>query len=253
MYRLGMEAQRQKQPRKRETANRWGEGEYRRIYGKLQVIAGHLFARAYSVLRAAPTSANPHRDHPQEAPNDLQSWTRVFSAWKKPTEPRVWIRSQPIEPTGTPVPTQRASIKVPNGKGLCRVMATLQKPHAHHARTRWGYPLRLAGKEQLTTGGVDDTEKTALQHRRKGPGDAARTQAIAHDFAAFCSSIQATSSLVPSTPASPIVARTFAKCLTTTLDLASYARILPSSPSNLTPSQTFACIKMLRMNFFLTS
>jgi len=84
----------------------------------------------------------------------------------------------------------------------------------------------------------------------KGPGDAARTRAIAHDFAAFCSSIQATSSLVPSTPAPPIVARTFAKCLTTTLDLASYARILPSSPSNLTPSQTFAYIKMLRMNFF---
>ncbi|KYM78773.1 Signal recognition particle receptor subunit beta [Atta colombica] len=104
-------------------------------------------------------------------PDDLQSWTRVFSAWKKPTEPRVWIRSQPIEPTGTPVPTQRASIKVPNGKGLCRVMATLQKPHAHHARTRWGYPLRLAGKEQLTTGGVDDTEKTALQHRRDEDGN----------------------------------------------------------------------------------
>ncbi|KYN13405.1 hypothetical protein ALC57_14418 [Trachymyrmex cornetzi] len=162
MYRLGMEAQRQKQPRKRETESRWGEGEYRRIYGKLQVIAGHLFARAYSVLRAAPTSANPHRDHPQETPDDLQSWTRVFSAWKKPTEPRVWIRSQPIEPTGTPMPTQRASIKVPNGKGLCRVMATLQKPHAHHARTRWGYPLRLAGKEQLTTGGVDDTEPSSL-------------------------------------------------------------------------------------------
>ncbi|KYN36219.1 hypothetical protein ALC56_09179 [Trachymyrmex septentrionalis] len=190
MYRLGMEAQRQKQPRKRETANRWGE-------------------------------------------------------------PRVWIRSQPIEPTGTPVPTQRASIKVPNGKGLCRVMATLQKPHAHHARTRWGYPLRLAGKEQLTTGGVDDTEKNCFAAPAKGPRrDAARTQAIAHDFAAFCSSIQATSSLAPSTLAPPIVARTFAKCLTTTLDLASYARILPSSPSNLTPSQTFACIKMLRMNFF---
>lgn len=93
-------------------------------------------------------------------------------------------------------------------------------------------------------------KKTALQRRRKGPGDAARARAIAHDFAAFCSSIQATSSLAPSTPAPPTIARTFVKCLSTTLDLASYARISPSSPVNLTPSQTFAYIKMLRMNFF---
>lgn len=56
-----------------------------------------------------------------------KSWTRVLSAWKKKPVERVWIRSQPIESTGRPVPTQRASIKSPNGKGLCRVMATLQK------------------------------------------------------------------------------------------------------------------------------
>lgn len=50
MYRSGMEAQRRKQPRKRETASHDG-GRMRRtsVYGKLQVIAGHLFARAYSV------------------------------------------------------------------------------------------------------------------------------------------------------------------------------------------------------------
>jgi len=50
------------------------------------------------------------------------------------------------------------------------------QPHAHHARTRWGYPLRLAGKEQLTTGGVDDTEKKLLcsageRRCRSGPGN----------------------------------------------------------------------------------
>lgn len=43
------------------------------------------------------------------------------------------------------------------------------QPHAHHARTRWGYPLRLAGKEQLTTGGVDDTEKNCFAAPAKGP------------------------------------------------------------------------------------
>lgn len=43
------------------------------------------------------------------------------------------------------------------------------QPHAHHARTRWGYPLRLAGKEQLTTGGFDDTEKNCFAAPAKGP------------------------------------------------------------------------------------
>jgi len=86
MYRLGMKAQRQKQPQKRETANRWGEGEYRRIYGKLQVIAGHLFARAYSVLRTAPTSANPHRDHPQEAARG-----GIRSLFQNCVLPRLWL------------------------------------------------------------------------------------------------------------------------------------------------------------------
>lgn len=71
-------------------------------------------------------------------------------------------------------------------------------PHYNTATCTRGYPLRLVGKEQLTTGGVDDTEKkTALQCRHEGSGDAAPARAIAHDFAAFCSSIQATSSSAP--------------------------------------------------------
>lgn len=128
------------------------------------------------------------------------------------------------------------------------------QPHAHHACTRWGYPLRLVGKEQLTTGGVDDTEKKLLCSAGErapemplGPGQSLMISLLfAHQFKPRRVPLPCASS----TPAPPSIARTFAKCLSTTLDLASYARILPSSPGNLTPSQTFACIKMLRMNFF---
>lgn len=128
------------------------------------------------------------------------------------------------------------------------------QPHAHHARTRWGYPLRLAGKEQLTTGGVDDTEKNCFAAPAKGPRRCRSGPGNRSWFRYFL--LINSSHVVPcasSTPAPPTIARTFAKCLSTTLDLASYARILSSSPSNLTPSQTFACIKMLRMNFFYNS
>ncbi|CAL1686076.1 unnamed protein product [Lasius platythorax] len=80
-----------------------------------------------------------------------KSWTRVLSAWKKKPVERVWIWSQPIEPTGTPVPTQRTSIKGPNGKGLCRVMATLQK--SPKAWTRWRERERDVDEEE---GGRDE-------------------------------------------------------------------------------------------------
>lgn len=69
----------------------------------------------------------------------------------------VWIWSQPIEPTGTPVPTQRASIKGPNGKGLCRVMATLQKVRrrGRDGRTEtWGGSWGGRGGERWTGPGT---------------------------------------------------------------------------------------------------
>lgn len=51
----------------RKKGRKTEEGEETGVYGKLQVIAGHLFARAYSVLRERSTSANSRRKRPQEA------------------------------------------------------------------------------------------------------------------------------------------------------------------------------------------
>jgi len=64
---------------------------------KLTARFGSVNSRQYICARA---HARTHVGTQNETlpcawqPDDLQSWTRVFSAWKKPTEPRVWIRSQ---------------------------------------------------------------------------------------------------------------------------------------------------------------
>lgn len=100
-------------------------------------------------------------------PDDLQSWTRVFS---DEADRPVWIWSQPIEPTGTPMPTQRASIKGPNGKGLCRVMATLQKVRRRGRDGRtgtWGGSWggeRWTGPETILKGLIKPAKCHAATH-----------------------------------------------------------------------------------------
>jgi len=98
----------------------------------------HAFLRGeFDIAARNPSSGFPFEGRIYKA--------RRVSLRRKPAD-RVWIRSQPIGPSGTPVPTQRASIKGPNGKGLCRVMATLQKsPKAWTAG--WGQGEREEGGE----------------------------------------------------------------------------------------------------------
>ncbi|TGZ51395.1 hypothetical protein DBV15_09185 [Temnothorax longispinosus] len=211
MYRPGVEAQRRKQPRKRETASRCeGEREGTDVY--MANCSIKLTARFWFCKFATVCTRAHARTHAKRNPSLGLAARTIYKAGRvsfrrgrsRPT--RVWIWSQPIEPTGTPVPTQRASIKGPNGKGLCRVMATLQKV---------GIPVEIS-RERATN------DWRRRRHRKKllcsagerapemplGPGQSLMISLLfAHQFKPrrpLCP---------PPTPAPPTIARTFAECL----------------------------------------
>lgn len=185
----------------------------------------------------------------------------IRNRWREMMKRIVACRSQAIADVRSQDAASRYPL-VPSRRNVekWRCRASIIKLHLqstlHYNTTAYASRLQVGIPVQISRGRVTNDwrrrrhrkKKTILQHRRKGRRCVCRSGPGNRSW--FCCFLLINSShVIPCVPPA-IDDSSQERSRSAWIPPSSYAWILPSSPGNLTPSQMFVCIKMLRINFW---